>query len=508
MARTGRTVPLWTPFDLEIAGRTTLENPFSAELTGVFTGPDGHRLAVPGFYAGEGRWVVRFAPTVPGTWEYRISSAHVEVAQPTGRLRAGARSGLRGGLRVDPRHPHHFVFEDGSRDFLMAYEADWLWALSYGEPEIPEVRRLIDTIRPYGFNQILMNVYAHDTAWCQGKTRDDDYGPPPAFCWEGSNERPDHSRLNTAFFDHLDRVMGYLLESQMTVHLFLRVYNKQVSWPRNGTPEDDLYYRTIVARYQAFPNVIWDFSKEAKNEPDKEYIAGRIALVRSLDAYRRLITVHDDIGYCADEDHLRTMDFLTVQQHDEFYQAALVERLRRNWPVFNSEFGYEHGPAGPEDLTYRVGQSAEELARRAWEVVMAGAYPAYYYTYTAWDVIDQSHVPPGYRYFKNLYDFFSDLAWWEFEPRHAFHREHGRCLTIAGRQYVLYSTRQEANPVYLDFPPDRLAGAEVTWMNVFTGKVIRGRKGIEERAPGDGRYRVTAPFADAPWACHIRLKDR
>jgi len=37
---------------------------------------------------------------------------------------------------------------------------------------------------------------------------------------------------------------------------------------------------------------------------------------------------------------------------------------------------------------------------------MAGGYPCYYYTYTAWDVIPTADTPPGYRYFKLLREFF------------------------------------------------------------------------------------------------------
>jgi len=45
------------------------------------------------------------------------------------------------------------------------------------------------------------------------------------------------------------------------------------------------------------------------------------------------------------------------------------------------------GPGGLEDRTYPRSNTAEDHALRSWEVVVGGGYPAYYYTYTAWDVI-------------------------------------------------------------------------------------------------------------------------
>ena len=72
----------------------------------------------------------------------------------------------------------------------------------------------------------------------------------------------------------------------------------------------------------------------------------------------------------------------------------------------NVEFGYEQGLAGPEDKTYRVAQTPEDFVGRAWEVAMAGGYTAYYYTYTAWDVLRPKDTTQGCTYFKQLRDFF------------------------------------------------------------------------------------------------------
>ena len=64
----------------------------------------------------------------------------------------------------------------------------------------------LDKIAGDGFNFIILNAFAYDTSWRKGST-DDDYGPPPLYAWEGTNDKPDHSRFNLAYWQHYDRMM-------------------------------------------------------------------------------------------------------------------------------------------------------------------------------------------------------------------------------------------------------------------------------------------------------------
>ena len=89
------------------------------------------------------------------------------------------------------------------------------------------------------------------------------------------------------------------------------------------------YFTYFTARYQAFPNVIWDYSKESYYELDKDYLASRLALVKENDSYRRLTTVHDDRHFYGEPQNAGLLDFATLQQHDDFYTSALLERSKR-----------------------------------------------------------------------------------------------------------------------------------------------------------------------------------
>lgn len=488
---------LYTPTDIEIKSDVVEGNPFFAALEGRFCGPDGAVLRIPGYYAGEGVWKIRFAPTSVGAWNYTVRSSDLSGADgTTGTIDCVAGDGgTHGCLRVSEKHKFHFVFDDGTPHFMNAYECDWLWALDLEKGDLSKTTELVDSICSHRFNTIIMNVYAHDSKWTPGTVSEYDYGPPAAYAWEGTNDDPDHSRINTAFFDHFDKVVDLLSKKGLMIHLFLKVYNKMVNWPAPYSPEDDLYFKYIVARYQAYWNMTWDFAKESKNEPDKDYLLNRLNFVKSLDAYRHLVTTHDDPGYFTTAARCRSIDFFTSQQHTNYFYSALAGKERYGVPYFNSEFGYEHGPGGMDDYTYGVRQSPEEFVSRAYEVAMAGAYPAYYYTYTAWDVIDYRYDPPGAKYFEILYDFFTSIEWWKFEPNLEFTQPNSAvCLARDDEEIVIYPglRDRERASIFLTAPVD-YTQYEGFMMDIFSGERQTIAKGSLE-TNAKGLTHITIPF--------------
>lgn len=432
-------VPRYQPVDLTFHGPAQLANPFAVVFEAHVDGPSDRDFVLPGFYDGDGRWVVRLAPTEAGRWHIRTSSTLPELNDREATLVCAHAGRGHGGIRIDPLSPHHFVYEDGTRRFCLAYECDWLWALDLGrtDGELPTLLPFLDTLAEHRFTEVLLNAYAHDTAWRPGRTGPDDYGPPPLFPWEGSNERPDHSRFNLAYWQHFDRVIAALADRGIAAHLMIKVYNKMVNWPARRSPEEALYFRWLVARYAAFPNLIWDFSKESYNEKDLAYKLDCLRTIRRLDPYRRLLTTHDDDGPYDAGAYDDLLDFQTDQNHSRFHERVLAQRQRRAWPILNAELGYEHGPAGLEDYTYPVAQHSEEVARRAWEVYLAGGYAAYYYTYTAWDVIRTTDRPRGLEDFRHIAEFFDRVGYERMVPADEL-VDRGYCLANPGVEYVAW----------------------------------------------------------------------
>src|SRR5579871_6771395 len=78
------TIQQYHPHDFTLSGQAG-GNPFDVEVRGEFSGPDGTRITVPGFYAGGNSWKIRFSPTRVGRWSMTTVSplaalnAHTET---------------------------------------------------------------------------------------------------------------------------------------------------------------------------------------------------------------------------------------------------------------------------------------------------------------------------------------------------------------------------------------------------------------------------------------------
>ncbi|MGB8169484.1 MAG: DUF4038 domain-containing protein [Chthoniobacteraceae bacterium] len=497
-------VSRWQPHDFSFTAKTDAANPFMVPFSATAKGPGGVVLNVPGFFDGDGTWKIRMSPTVEGAWSLVTKS---EVKELDGRTAdftcvKNANSNVHGVLRVDQAHPHHFIFDDGTRFFMQGYEYDWLWALDMDKPGVPTVEQSLDLIAKHGFNYVILNSYAHDTKWREGKTGPDDYGPSLLYPWEGTNEQHDQSRMNLAYWQHYDRVMSALAERGIEAHMLIKVYNKQVKWPARGSDEEKLFFRWLVARYAAYPNVIWDFSKEAHNEKDLGYKQDWLKWIRENDAWHHLTTVHDDdaandAGAYDDLTDFRADQHHGMQQGRNQHDMILWQRERRAWPVANVESDYECGPGGVNEKTYGKAETPEETLRTLWEIAMAGGYTAYYYTYTAWDVIRPLDAPPGYAMMKHFGDFWRATEYWLLEPSDKLVSA-GWCLANPGREYVAFL--KTAQPFTLEITGAK-SPLEAEWFNPHTGK----RTSAGTLNNGTTKLTPPADWGNAPLVLHAHL---
>ena len=327
----------------------------------------------------------------------------------------------------------------------------------------------------------------------------------------GPTISPDHTRLNTAFFDIYDGMMDALLDKGIVANIMIKVYNKMVKWPAPGSLDEERYFRYVTARYQAYPNVVWDFSKEAYNEHDKRLEKRLIDLIRSYDGYHRLTTAHDNDLYDWDGTLNTNLDFRTDQEHAYWKEMTLFDRNLLPWPIVNSELYYERGV---DDLpTYPVKQDWQDMIRGAYEVYLSGGYFVYYYSNTAWDLVKPDPEPPGMQRFQILKESLSALPYWLMEPKPEL-AAGGPCLAIPGRVYAFLvqgparagarSTRPPLGnvreiAVNLTSLPGK---ATAEWVNIWSGE----KSEVPVAAPGVYQFDRPVSFGAAPGLLIVRAQ--
>lgn len=498
----------WTPVDLafttSITWRFSPTDPFEVDFCADISGPGNVRLKHQGFYDGKDTWKIRFAPPAEGVWTITTRSDVLELdhRQVEVHCTVAPAGSVRGGLRIDPQHPRHFLREDGTRFFPVGYEANWLFALDMLEPgpALPTLKPFLAKLAGSGFNFVNLNLWALDTTWRAGKTEENDFGPPPLSPWEGTIDNPDFRRFNLAYWQHFDRVIAAMADHGIIASLYFKVYNKLCRWPANGSPEDDRFFRYAIARFAAYPNITWILAKEAQYEKSTRYKVERLKFIRATDPYRRLVTVHDDrLTY--DRGHYdQLVDFRSPQEHEDVFAVIARQLAHRSWPIFVAESGYEHGPGGLKDKTFGRSHTPRTVIDSIWNLQLSGVYNAYYYTYTAWDVIRHQDNPPGYGYVKIFADFFRQTAYWKLEPAPSLVSA-GRCLASPGEEYVVYQS--EAAPFTLNIP--RLPPSpSATWLHPLTGDTVDAGRLTEGRNP------VSPPpsWGSVPVVLHVRSLPR
>lgn len=157
-----KTVPTYEAVELTLDLKSEYSNPYDARdvaVDGMFTGPDGLQMRVPGFWDGEGKWKIRFTPSRVGDWTYSISVTDLngESAPKTGGFSVTP-SDLHGwiipGNSFDPAYsPHYLVYHDGTPFYGVGY-CEALNILIDGFNSEDGVR-LFDNMKAVGANYVV-----------------------------------------------------------------------------------------------------------------------------------------------------------------------------------------------------------------------------------------------------------------------------------------------------------------------------------------------------------------
>lgn len=474
----------WEVLDIVFTAKS--KNPFTADFYAVFTSPSGKEQKVAGFYNGNKEWLLRFSASEIGKWKYTTSSDIKTLNNKKGTLSVSNKlaEAKKGGIVIPKEDPQHFYYEDGTPYFLMAFECDWLFALDYhNEKALPKTDHLLNLVKENGMNQVVMNVFSYDVHWKWGKDPllkehpEHEFGAPKdIFPFLGNNDKPDFTALNVDFFKKLDRTIDLMNEKEIISHLMIYVWNKDVNWPDMNTDADNMYYDYVVKRYGAFPNIMWDVSKEALfyGRADDEYILERINRLRKANTFDRLVTVHD-YKFC--QRNAKDVDYISRQDWTHLlYRNMLDDRNKyTDKPVFNIEHGgYEESPYVVFSGSYI---NAEACLRRNYECLFAGVYSTYYWQGTSWNAIiwnpfeqDASFYKPKFEYFKHMTDLMSEYEFTNYEPDPA-HNQAGFCLKEKNKDNYLYYVPKKTYWYRTEFIFKKNSKPiKCKWFNTLTGE--------------------------------------
>ena len=442
------------PFSAAVAqsrfalARTVAEWPFTAsrphaspdelELDVIFRGPSGeHR--VPAYWAGGSEWRVRFAAPAPGRYNYATvcsDPADTGLHARTGTLEAAPYNGanplvLQGAPRVASDR-RHFEHDDGTPFFWLA--DTWWMGLCQRFQWPADFQQLTADRAAKGFTvvQIVAGLYPD----------------MPAFDPRGANEagfpwEKDYARINPAYFDMADLRIQHLV-SRGLVPCIVGCWGYFLQWM--GATKMKRHWRYLLARWGAYP-VVWCLAGEgampyylstAKERDAAEQKQGWTELaryVRSVDPYRRLITIHPSRSAreCVADPSVLDFDMLQTGHGDRQSAPNTVRTLTASYaaqprmPVIDGEVCYEG----------IMEASRQEVQRfYFWACVLSGAAGHTYGANGIWQVNrreqpfgpsphgrswgdipwDEAGRLPGATHIAHSKALLMRYPWWRFEP--------------------------------------------------------------------------------------------
>ncbi len=313
-------------------------------LEAVFSSAD-EEVSVKGFYAGDGKYKVRFMPSCAGKYTYTVSG----IVSAEGSFEAAPAVSHGPVKAVDC----HFEYADGTYYYPFGTTA---YAFIHQKKEV--IEETFASLADAPFNKIRFCVFPKSYLYNENEP---DYF---AFEKEGDQWHPEHPCF--AFWDAFDGILEKL--NGMGIQADIILFHPYDRWGLSKlTLEQDLtYLEYITRRVSAYPNVWWSLANEYDAltiDMDfwyaiEEYVAGH-------DPFHRLLSCHNMM---ASYDFSRpNVTHASIQGKQFFYIPVWRERFHK--PVIIDECCYEGNiPEAYGNIT------ADQMTRHFWRAVCAGGY--------------------------------------------------------------------------------------------------------------------------------------
>jgi len=420
-------------FELSAADAAAHRNPYaSVELLVTFRSPRQHSYALPAFWDGGNRLVVRFAPTEAGTWDYLIESNIASWNQQRGSF-STVSSESKG--FIHPAATHHWEYTEKANGLDVGH----LW-MGVNEPRFAfmddaTARAVADARAAQKFTHVRVSLAGSgsDAAVFQG---------------------PDVP--NTAFFHTVDQRIRYLNQKGMIADLVLSHRPADLIKYLPSPDSRRRFIRYVAARYAAF-HVTWQAVDQFEGDADGRALLKELGTtLKQSDPYQHPRTAGALLTSAPLLDD-RWMDFVSYGTADD--NLGAVEHELYAVPFVNANFGREDsgaGKTGPGDL------DAATFRHRLWNATMDGQYVTYANTGSGTPYLDS----PGAKAMSVWFDILSSTRHWEMEPY--FDIDNGRALALDDTDYLIYI--EKPGPIELIVEKHSY---DILWINPANGETVR-----------------------------------
>lgn len=471
--------PVYTPcdivFDLTDEELKAHPNPYmTVKLEAEFRSPRFRTFLMPAFWDGGRRLVIRFAPTDPGPWDFRLSSNIARFDEKSGRIEATP-ADTPGFVR--PRNVHHWGYTETDQPHL--WMGDTLYRLATVDQSVFE--KVIEARAQQKFNHIRGLVLG----WEEDAVK--------AF--------PTPDQPNPEHFRRLDERVLAMNRKGIVADLILGGDHNELAKLFPTWQQRERYVRYLVARYAPM-HITWQGVQEFEEYEDGRALLKEIGeLLKKLDPYnhpRSTHTVATSAPLLADG----WMTHIVYQSSNN--DLGAIEHQLYAVPLVNAEFAYEDSGAGK---AYAHHVDTDTFRKRLWSATMNGQYPTFGNTGTyggkKFDVDPKYLDSPGAKQMTIWYEFFSGTRFWELEPY--FDVDGGRAVALErpreeemeGIEFIIYV--EKPGPVEIVLPRHSYDAA---WFNPITGERVK----LKEFK--DKRYRAEPPNRDHDWVLHISREGR
>jgi hypothetical protein len=347
----GSSVERWGQHEIVLRGPST-GNPFADVQVAAEYTRGARTVRVEGFYDGDGVYRVRWMPDELGGWTWVVRSSAREMEGQHGSFTSIAPAAANHGP-VGVAEQFHFRYADGTRYFPFGTTC-YAWVF-----ESERLQKMtLANLGSSGFNKVRMCVLP--------KTFD--AGEPERHPFPMVDGKLDFSRFDAEFFRHFEARVADLgrLGIEADVILF-HPYGKPWGYDKMPQEVNERFVRYAIARLGSLRNVWWSLANEydlLKSWTMEEW-DHLFRVVQEADVAGHLRSIHHS---GPKYDYAKPWVTHASLQTSEFDKTT---EWKKAWgkPVVFDEVMYEG------NLWRRWGNlTGEELTRRFWLAVTAGAY--------------------------------------------------------------------------------------------------------------------------------------